>query len=424
MPTIGPMLQLRLVLLLGLLGLACLPARVRVAPGEDVVQGYVALGFEEVAQVFRENFERYGEYGAACCVYWRGEKVVDIWGGYRDIRTRAPWGEHILVPVYSTTKGLAAMCLALLHSRGLLDYDKPVAHYWPEFAAGGKESITVRQLLDHEAGLCCLDQPLRVRDIADLDKLAVILARQRPAWPPGERRGYHTTTLGLYMNELVRRVDPKHRSLGRFLCDEIAGPLGGEFYIGLPDSIPDSRIARVVLYNPPLVSVPRRMLAGLLNPRSLFARSLPYPRDGNINAREYQRVEQPSVNGIGEVRLVARAYGEFATGGKTLGLARRTLDELEAAPVDPPGGPIDAVLRESSYFRLGFAKPGPRGWFGSSARAYGMPGLGGSIGFADPDKELGFAYAPNRLGYNLGGDDRRRNLAAAVYRSVARLEQR
>jgi CubicO group peptidase (beta-lactamase class C family) len=189
--------------------------------------------------------------------------------------------------------------------------------------------------------------------------------------------------------------------------------------------VPDSRLARVVLYNPGLrlLRIPRSMLGGLLNPQSLFARSLLYPRDGNINSRSYLRVEQPSVNGVGEVRLVARAYSEFAIGGRTLGIGRRTLDEIETSPVDPPAGPIDAVLRESSYFRLGFAKPGPNIWFGSSEKAYGMPGLGGSVGFADPDKQLGFAYAPNRLGYNLGGDNRRRALAAAAYRCIARLEQ-
>src|SRR6478609_869582 len=209
------------------------------------VSGFVVPGFEEVRGEFERNFEKRGEIGAAVAAYWRGEQVVDLWGGRRTPEGDAPWNEDTLIVFMSSTKGLAAMTLALANSRGWLDYDAPVARYWPEFAQNGKAGVTVRQLLGHEAGLVLLDEELRISQMHDLDSVASLLARQKPAWPPGTRHGYHTMSLGLYMQELIRHVDPEHRSLGRFFHDEIAVPLGIEFYIGLPPAIPDERLAAV-----------------------------------------------------------------------------------------------------------------------------------------------------------------------------------
>ncbi len=195
------------------------------------VNGEVASGFEEVREEFERNFAERGELGAACAVYHQGEKVVDLWGGYRDVRRRKPWEEDTLVLVYSTTKGLSGMAMAVAHSRGLLDHDERVATYWPEFAQNGKENVTVRQLLSHQAGLSAMDRPLELETIADRDALAAAIARQRPAWEPGTRHGYHGISLGWYEGELIRRVDPERRSIGEFFRDEIAGPLDLEFYI-------------------------------------------------------------------------------------------------------------------------------------------------------------------------------------------------
>jgi hypothetical protein len=189
-----------------------------------------------VRDAFAENFSRRGELGGACCVYHRGEKVVDLWGGVRDRATDEPWREDTMVIVYSSTKGLAAMTLALAHSRGWLDYDERVAAYWPEFARNGKETVTVRQLLAHQAGLFAFDEPVDRSVVADLDRLAAVLARQKPAWPPGTRQAYHAITLGYYEAELLCRIDPRRRSLGQFFQDEIAAPLGLEVYIRLPES--------------------------------------------------------------------------------------------------------------------------------------------------------------------------------------------
>ena len=190
-------------------------------------EGHVSPGFEAVRDAFADNFARRGELGGACSVYCRGEKVVDLWGGVRDKASGAPWQEDTMVIVYSATKGLAAMTLALAHSRGWLDYEAPVARYWPEFAQRGKEAITVRQLLAHQAGLYALDVPLERELLADFDRFAAVLARQKPAWLPGERQAYHAVTLGFYENEILRRIDPQHRSLGQFFQDEIVARVRG-----------------------------------------------------------------------------------------------------------------------------------------------------------------------------------------------------
>lgn len=210
----------------------------------------VAPGFENVRAEFERNFAERGEIGAAVAAYWRGERVVNLWGGRRTPQGDAPWNQDTMVVVQSATKGLSAMTLAVANARGWLDYDAPVARYWPEFAQNGKAGTTVRQLLGHEAGLVLLDEKLTLEKLRDLNGMAAVLARQRPAWPPGARHGYHTITLGLYMQELIRRVDPARRTLGRFFHDEIAVPLDLEFYIGLPKAIPDDRLALVKPLSP------------------------------------------------------------------------------------------------------------------------------------------------------------------------------
>src|SRR4051812_24007269 len=209
------------------------------------VFGDVSEGFDDVRDAFTENFIRRGELGGACCVYHHGRKVVDLWGGMRNKATGEPWERDTMTIVYSATKGLAAMTLALAHSRGWLDYDEPVCRYWPEFAQQGKERITVRQLLAHQAGLFALDEPITRSLVADFDRLAAVLARQQPVWEPGTRQAYHAITLGFFEGELLRRIDPEHRSLGQFFQDEIALPLGLDVYIRLPESIPNSQLATI-----------------------------------------------------------------------------------------------------------------------------------------------------------------------------------
>jgi CubicO group peptidase (beta-lactamase class C family) len=389
-------------------------------------EGSVAPGFEAVRHEFQRNFASRGELGAACAAYVRGEKVVDLWGGFRDRRGREPWEEDTLVLVYSTSKGLAAIAVALAHSRGLLDYDAAVAEYWPEFAQKGKAGVTVRQLLSHQAGLCALDERIDANVLADHDALAEALARQRPAWEPGTHQGYHALSLGWYESELIRRVDPKHRSLGRFFAEEVARPLGLEFYFGLPSDLPPERVATIK--GAPLLStlvhvrtMPPRMMAALLQPRSLTARVFGNPRlrgAADLDRPAYRAVEIPAGGGIGQVRSIARAYADLAAGGRDLGLSEATLAELTGPPRPPTKSRRDLVLTVEASFSVGFSRPSQNFRFGSSARAFGHPGAGGSFAFADPDADVAFAYAPNRLGHHLRDDPREKALRDALYRCL------
>jgi len=390
------------------------------------IGGEVAPGFESVREAFAENFQRRGELGAACAVYRGHQALVDLWAGVRDSVSGAPWEPDTMVLVYSTTKGMAGLAMALAHSRGLLDYGERVATYWPEFAEAGKAEVTVRQLLSHQAGLCALDAPVNRAVVADPDRLAEALAAQRPAWTPGTRQGYHNFSLGFYEGELLRRVDPAHRTLGRYFADEIAAPLGLDFYIRLPDEIPDERLAPVVRANPLrtlglLLATNPRLALAYMNPRSLTARAMlknPGPNLPIDPDRVYAReLEVPSGGGVGTARALARAYGAAATGGAELGLDARTLDALEAPAVPPSRGFFDVCMKREMHLSLGFLKPGGAYDFGSPV-AFGAPGAGGSFAFADPEHGIGYAYVTNRMGPQVGGDPRELAVRTAVRRAL------
>jgi CubicO group peptidase (beta-lactamase class C family) len=381
------------------------------------IHGFVQSGYEAVREAFIENFARRREIGAACCVYHKGEKVVDLWGGMKNKATGEPWEENTMALVYSATKGLAAMTLAVAHSRGWLDYDKVVCKYWPEFAQNGKEKITVRQLLAHQAGLFALDEPLDKSLVADLDRLADVLARQKPAWEPGTRQAYHAVTIGFYEGELLRRIDPQHRTLGQFFQDEIATPLGLDFYIRLPQSIPDSRLAPLV--DPSVFEMmfgfPFRMTPAVLNPRSKIRRALLGSELAHDKQCIYPRnLEIPAGGGVGTARALAHAYSVFATGGKELGLHPETLQQLMAPAVPATHGFYDECMKGEVQFSLGFMKPNPGFPFGSPS-SFGGPGAGGSLGFADPEAKIGYGYIPNRKSVVLGGDPRDVALRRALY---------
>ncbi len=373
------------------------------------VEGHVSRGFEAVREAFADNFARRRELGGACCAYRRGEKVVDLWGGVRNKQTGEPWEQDTMVIVYSATKGLAAMTLAIAHSRGWLDYEERVCTYWPEFAQQGKERITVRQLLAHQAGLYVLDEPVDRSLVADLDRLAVVLARQKPAWEPGTRQAYHGITLGFYESELLRRIDPQHRSLGQFFQDEIASPLGLDVYIRLPEDIPNARLATMA--RPDVGRAAARLPASpgarhdespLQDLRALRGSELPHD-EPHVYARN---LEVPSGGAVGTARAIAHAYSVFATGGRELGLRPETLELLAAPAVPPTRGFYDECLKgHGIQFSLGFMKSTPALPFGS-ASSFGSPGAGGALGFADPATGVGYAYVTNRMGTRLAGDPR------------------
>ncbi len=399
--------------------------KVKVSP--NLLGGGVAEGYGAVADAFRANFARGREVGAAVAVYRNGTKVVDLWGGFRNGSTRAPWRDDTLVNMYSTTKGVASLAVAVAASRGIIDYDARVADYWPEFAQAGKAEVTVRQLLSHQAGLPALDGPLTLSDVAEPERLSAVLAAQAPAWKPGTRHGYHTLTLGWYESELIRHADPAGRTLGRFFADEIAARLGLEMYIGLPASVNRDRVAylhgwsraEALLH---LNTMPAGFALSLANPFGLASKTVKLPTDVDVlrdfNSEKVRTVEIPAGNGIGTARSVARAYGCAATGGTELGLTATTLNALTQPAVAPSGGLRDKVLHVNSSFSLGYCKPVRHFEFGSSAKAFGTPGYGGSFGFADPDTGVGFAYVMNRLGFHLWSDPRELALRQALFRDV------
>lgn len=383
------------------------------------IGGFAEPGYGAVADAFQANFDERDEIGAACSVVVDGQTVVDLWGGHRDRKRTEPWTTDTLVTMFSTTKGMAATAMAIAHSRRLFELDQPVSVYWPEFGANGKEHITVAQLLRHEAGLAVIDKKLTLEMLADLDQLGTILAEQKPGWEPGTARGYHAQSLGWYESQLLSRVDPDGRSIGQFFAEEVAAVLDVEFYIGLPAEVGPDRLAKFVggsklaqaLH---IRDVPWPVLRGLLNPFGdtfkVFTNPKALTKMPDINKRSLLDLELPSVNGTGTARAVASVYGDLATGGERLGVGQQTLAHIEqsASPA------LDRIFGIESAFAFGFMKPFPLLAFGSSSRAYGHTGSGGSFGYADPDRGIGYCYAMNRPGYSLPTDPREFALRSAL----------
>ena len=392
---------------------------------EAPVHGNVAEGFEPVREAFGENFTRRNDLGAACCVYYRGRKVVDLWGGIRNKATGEPWEEDTKVAVFSTAKGMAGLAMALAHSRGWLDYEQRVCVYWPEFAQQGKENVTVRQLLSHQAGLCALDAAVDRTVAADLNRLAVILAQQKPLWEPGTRQAYHAQTLGFYEGELLRRVDPRHRSLGQFFQDEMASPLQLDFYLRLPEEIPNAKLAPVEQASPMarMFNTALPLMLASMDPRSPTYRAV-FKNPGPFLFLDRDRVyargfENPSGNGVGTARAIAQAYSVFSGGGRELDLRPETLEALMAPAVPPLHGFYDEVMKKEMCFSLGFLKPNATYPFGNPG-AFGEPGAGGSFALADPEAGIGYAYVTNQMGAKLGGDPRELALREALWQVIGR----
>ena len=393
-----------------------------------IIEGHAAPGFEPVREAFAENFYEHGEIGAACAIVVDNRVVVDLWGGMADPKVGRAWAEDTLVNMFSTTKGMSALAVAHAHARGLFDYDALVASYWPEFGEKGKEEITVRTLLSHQAGLCAIDEKMDLATLADPDAVAAALAKQAPAWPPGQKHGYHGISLGWYESELVRRTDPRRRTIGQYFAEELAEPLGLDFYIGLPDSVPDDRLARIMgdWYRVKMVAnirtLPSEFVKNFLNPKSITARTFANPKvlgePIRYNDRDMRRLELPASNGTGTARSIAIAYGEFASGGNRLGIDQETLSSLSEPANAPVDGRYDEVLHMDTTFSLGVCKP----WLGfefGSPQAYGTPGAGGSMGFADPELKMGFCYAMNKMGFYLVDDPREVRIREAA-RTAAR----
>ncbi|WP_236244150.1 serine hydrolase domain-containing protein [Streptomyces sp. CC210A] len=387
------------------------------------INGEVAPGFEPVREAFAANFTQHGDIGAAVCVYWHGRPVADLWGGVADPETGRPWAQDTLQLVYSATKGATATAAHMLVERGFLDLDAPVAKYWPEFAADGKADIPVRWLLSHQAGLVALDEPLPLVEALAWDPMAAALAAQRPLWTPGTAHGYHGRTWGWLVGEVIRRVSG--RSPGRFFAEEVAGPLGLDFFIGLPASERD-RVSRMAYQRPAvdLTTVPpedvpeelREQVAAWRDPNSFSNRAFAVtnPAAIDFDSPEVQAAELPSSNGIGTAHALARMYA--AMSGEVDGV-RLLAPEILASATDEQASGKDQVLVFPSRFSAGYMLP-TDGNPMTGRNAFGHTGRGGSLAFADPERGIAFGYVTNHI--ISGSDDvRAAALAAAVRRSVA-----
>jgi CubicO group peptidase (beta-lactamase class C family) len=367
---------------------------------EASVQGFVEAGFEPVREAFGANFERHGDVGAACCIYVHGRPVVDLWGGVTTLGGTKPYTDDTLQLVASTTKGVVAIAAHMLAQEGELDFDAPVTRYWPEFGAEGKERIPVRWLFSHRAGLAAIDRPLSLEDVYAWDPVADALAAQRPLWEPGSAHGYHVGTFGWLAGEVIRRVSGT--SVGKFVAERIAEPLGLEFWIGLPDAL-NSRVAPLIPPPPPS-GPPDVFTARLLDPTTLLHRAFVNPMllPNTLNEPGFWAAEIPAANGIGTARAISRLYA--ACIGEVGGVRLLNPDTLERATEVQAEGE-DLVLGYETRYATGFQRSFPfRPMAGEGS--FGHYGMGGSVGFADRDLGFSFAYVMNQMLPSGGIDSR------------------
>ena len=382
------------------------------------VEGEVSPGFEAVQDAFAGNWNRI-EVGASLTVFHGQTKVVDLWGGFRDPGCTLRWERDTLVNVYSTTKGLATIAVAILADRGQLDFEAPVVDYWPAFGARGKGQVTVAQLLSHQAGLCGVTEPLEVEDLYDWDKMVSLLAAQEPLWPPGTAAGYHAITWGYLAGELVRRISGL--SLGQYFQQQVAEPLGADVFIGLPDT----EMHRVSdLIGPNRARIPPQRSATPSETPPLYRMALENPlvrpyKDASSTA--WRRAEIAAANGQANARGIATAYAPMACGGLWQGNRILTEAGIEKVTRREVGDQIDLVtgrpMRRSRGFILNTA-----GIYGPCDESFGHAGAGGSVGFADPIHRIAFGYAMNQMEPDAAATPRSKLLVDAVYRCLATVE--
>jgi CubicO group peptidase (beta-lactamase class C family) len=381
------------------------------------LEGSTDPAFAPVREAFSSCFAELGEVGAACAIYVEGRKVVDLWGGHQDAGRARPWLEDTLVGFYSVGKPLAALCLLQLVESGEIQLDAPVCRYWPDFAAAGKQEVSVRQVLCHQAGLPAIRQRLPEGAMLDWELMARALAAERPWWRPGTRHVYHTNTYGFLVGELVRRVTGV--SLGQRFRERIARPIAADLAFGLAE--PDLPRVAEILWQPsgaapdtqaldrPMPEEERMIAHGYMNPSGFSGL-------GVMNTREWRMAEVPSTNGHGTARGVARVYAALAEGGELDGVRLLDSDLLREATSEQSVGPCPVLEREVS-FGLGFQLTRPERAFGPNGRSFGHFGTGGSLGFADPEARVGFGYVLNHI-IPRWQSPRNRALVAALYRCL------
>jgi CubicO group peptidase (beta-lactamase class C family) len=385
--------------------------------------------FGAVRDAFERNFAERGEVGASVCVTLEGETVVDLWGGIADPASGRAWDEDTIGVIWSCTKGATALCAHVLVARGQLDLDAPIASYWPEFAKNGKGAITVRMALAHQAGLAAFTEPIPENGYCDWDLIVNRVAEQAPLWAPGTRHGYHALTYGHLVGEVVRRVSG--RSLGTFFREEIAEPLNLDLWIGLPEAH-EPRVAATI--PPPFPEagdiIPTFYRVAMTDPDSVGALVLMNSglvfAPGWIDTRDAHAAELPAFGGIGNARALAGMYRALAVGGTVDGVRIVDGGELVAMGAVASATSVDATMLVPTRWSLGFVKtvdnsarePGDRDGVILAEEAFGHVGMGGSIGFADPNARLSFGYTMNRQEMTTGLDARAQSLIDATYATL------
>ncbi|ADJ44661.1 beta-lactamase class C [Amycolatopsis mediterranei S699] len=376
------------------------------------VHGECAPGFEPVREAFEENFRSRGELGAAFTAIRHGEVVVDLWGGWSGPERARPWQPDTLANVWSTTKGMTALCAHKLADAGELDVDAPVAKYWPEFAAAGKAEIPVRWLLSHRSGVPGIgaDRPVRVEELYDWELMTSLYAAQEPLYEPGSAGGYHALAYGWLVGEVVQRI--AGQGIREFFAEQVAGPLGADFSIGLPADADLDRCATLV--DPVMTEEMANALAtafAAAGPVAQAALMNPLVQGHNANEPAWRHAVMPALNGHGTARAIATIYGGLADGTllSPAGLARAR---------ESQGKEIDAVLGLPNEWGLGFYLGSDAHGFGPNPTAFGHDGLGGSTGAADPENGIAFGYTLNQLGPLIRDDPRKMALVQALYESL------
>ena len=382
------------------------------------IQGRCDERFSPVRDAFARNFEEFGEVGAAVAVTVDGQPVLDLWGGIVDKDTMSPWKQDTIVTVYSTTKGMTAICAHRLVEQGRLDLNDPVAKYWPEFAQAGKAEVPVHLLLSHRVGLPTVSEKVPEGAIFDWATMTDVIAQQTPFWEPGTRHGYHGLTYGWLVGEVVRRISGK--SLGTFFRDEVALPLGLDFHIGVDPKL-HGRIATMYTADVP-IDIAQQLEQRQQEVQERMSPELRAAREnisivGAHNSEAWRTAEIPAANGHSDARSLARVYGALACGGNVDGVDVLSPESIARATTEQAAGP-DAMLPNPTRFALGFWLTRD-GNMGPNPRNFGHPGAGGSLGFADPDRRIGFGYVMNQMKVGVQAESPScRSLVDALYASL------
>lgn len=396
----------------------------------NCIGGFVAEGFEPVANAFQASIQSGAALGAACTIMHQGETLVDLYGGWNDQSREKPWHAKDIALVYSLTKGLTGMAAAVAVSRELFAYDELVADIWPEFAAHGKGAVTVGEALSEQAGLAAIGHKLTLENIADEAAICAAIARQKPNWMPGDHSGNHAYTLGWIASELIHRRDPAGRRLPQFFAEEIAEPLGADVFVGLPDSFDRNRIARIDGFGMQDLfihhsTMPWPLTFKMCLPGTLAFRTLNNPLilegPGAMDCEAFWRAGQGAAGGMASARGLATLYNAFADGGEKLGVSPEVMNTLTEGHPYPRNGLKDQVLTADMYYSYGFEKPFNEWEYARTHSAFGSFAVGGSLAFCDPEDGVAYAWITNKLGTGKWDDPREKMVREAFY---ACLEQR